>query len=75
MAPPRDSKGPPERLPARRPGLHAHHPLRHRRQAGLRDQHHVRPPVSDRVPMQAQGRGVRQRDAHWVSVGLDVPAP
>ena len=77
-APPYGLQGrPPERLRACRPGLRAHHPLRHRRLAGgrgLRDQHHVRPPVGDRPPMQAQGRDARQRDAHGAKVGLDVPA-
>ena len=71
-APPGFRGGTPESLPPRGPGLGAHHWLRDCRETGLGAQNHVHLPLSDRVPVHAQGHdvGLCRAQRPWVGVHI-----
>ena len=54
-------------------GLGAHDLLRDCREAGLGEQHHVHPPLGNRLPLHAHGREVGMRHAQWPRLGVHVP--
>ena len=72
---PRFQGSAPEGLPPRHPCLGAHHLLGDCRQVGFGEEDHIRLPLSNRVPVHAQGRDVGVRQTPGPRVGVHVTAP